>query len=384
MICTGSLLWLRKWLLRNDARHWVYLQWWWVWVVHFSPIHRRSTNNDDDDDNDDNTYYCKCIMLWIDVLVKEEGFGWLLEGFAWQQPMESVSLRQSKETQQTNVEQFQKQKGLSYSDQEDQVCYLENHEQGQIKFYQDNCPWSSQLYQGSVRNLLNVCSIQGVWWKLVTMPWDKILSLTVVSRSFTIQTTTTTPTTTTEDENCEYNEINMNLLTDVSKLVVMYYCGWSKPHQVFQSHHLILSSSSELPKWNFLANHNKWRQQYYGFGCWLRLDCHDVPRNTLSPWRRLRTHNEWHLWRCTCTQQSKLANYYLRRLLTNRLLCCFYFRVSAADMAKAPTVSPTRMARWYWTLMVRLFREENLVVPKPFHFLFRMKPLRPQRHRPQR
>ena len=54
--------------------------------------------------------------------------------------MESVSLRQSKETQQTNVEQFQKQKGLSYSDQEDQVCYLENHEQGQIKFYQDNCP----------------------------------------------------------------------------------------------------------------------------------------------------------------------------------------------------------------------------------------------------
>ena len=80
------------------------------------------------------------------------------------------------------------------------------------------------------------------------MPWDKILSLTVVSRSFTIQTTTTTPTTTTEDENCEYNEINMNLLTDVSKLVVMYYCGWSKPHQVFQSHHLILSSSSELPK----------------------------------------------------------------------------------------------------------------------------------------
>ena len=48
---------------------------------------------------------------------------------------------------------------------------------------------------------------------------DKIVFLTSVSYSFTIQTTTTTPTTTTtttEDQSCQYNEIVMNLLTDVS------------------------------------------------------------------------------------------------------------------------------------------------------------------------
>ena len=50
---------------------------------------------------------------------------------------------------------------------------------------------------------------------------DKTVFLTSVSYSFTIQTTTTTPTTTTtttttEDQSCQYNEIVMNLLTDVS------------------------------------------------------------------------------------------------------------------------------------------------------------------------